>query len=312
MITRTATLAGPIAGGSLHLTIGAADFHFRAAPDVILATPAHGYDGFVDAQGERGASPEIEVMVAARPPPDLSGCEVLFDTEAAWALLGDERHRFLALQPAGTGAEPLWVARSTPDYDRWEVFCGPGLRSKRDGVTYIDHLVQYPLDQLLLLHSLARRGGLLIHAAGLCAERALVFAGPSGAGKSTVCRLLEAQPALRCLSDDRIVLRFGDAIDAYGTPWPGEAGHRANDSARLEALCMLRHGERTELRRLSDRVALERLLPVLSIPWYERELMDGALALVERLIREVPIFELDFQPRRDEVAQVIDELASVA
>ena len=90
----------------------------------------------------------------------------------------------------------------------------------------VSNPVHYPLDQLLLMYTLAQREGALLHAAGVDIQgQGFIFPGKSGAGKSTLSRQLVVQKELEVLSDDRIVIRKIDGVfQAFGTPWPGDAG----------------------------------------------------------------------------------------
>jgi hypothetical protein len=177
------------------------------------------------------------------------------------------------------------------------------------------HIVQYPLDQLLMIHvAAARSAAVLLHAAGANIDgNGVLFAGQSGAGKSTVSRLLGNGGSARFLSDDRIMLRrFGGKLSMYGTPWPGDAGVAINESVPLKAICFLRHADETSLRPLKPEQVLQRLLPVASIPWYESELAGNALNLCEFLIEHYPAYELSFRPRANDLTSVLDEFSAAA
>jgi hypothetical protein len=50
---------------------------------------------------------------------------------------------------------------------------------------------------------------------------------------------------------------------------------------------------------------LERLLPVVSIPWYDKEKMMSILSFCEDLISNIPSYELYFKPDA-EVVNVIE------
>jgi hypothetical protein len=168
---------------------------------------------------------------------------------------------------------------------------------------------QYPLDQLLLMNHLACRGGMIVHAAGAVVEKAaVIFPGISGAGKSTLARILgEAMPEMLLLSDDRIIVRtMGNEFRAYGTPWPGDAGIAENDSGSLRAFCFLRKGIANQIVSLSPAEGARRLFPVISCPWYDPERLPGVLDTCERLVTEMPCFELQFTPTSEVVPLIED------
>ena len=101
--------------------------------------------------------------------------------------------------------------------------------------------LEYPLDEVLMIHRLACGYGLEVHAVGLVDEigRGHLFLGHSGAGKSTTARLWLNQPGVQILSDDRIILRaHGERIFMYGTPWHGDAGISSPDRSAVTR----RHG----------------------------------------------------------------------
>ena len=110
--------------------------------------------------------------------------------------------------------------------------------------------LQYPLDELLMVHLLARGRGVAIHGSGVVDAdgRGTLFAGQSGAGKTTMARLWLSEPGVKILSDERVVLRQeGDDVWMYGTPWHGD-GRIANQgrapTRSRSASCATRRGTR--------------------------------------------------------------------
>ena len=98
-----------------------------------------------------------------------------------------------------------------------------------------------------MVHLLARGHGVEVHGGGVVMPdgRGWLFVGVSGAGKTTLSRMWCAEPDVRVLSDERIILREeGGEIWMYGTPWHGD-GHIAEPGrARLDRVFFLRHGPR--------------------------------------------------------------------
>lgn len=155
----------------------------------------------------------------------------------------------------------------------------------------------YPVDQILMMHHLALRRGAIHHAAGAVARgKLLLFPGRSRAGKTTITRLLLAHGGTELLSDDRIISRETQgAWRGFGTPWPGEAGVARNSSAPIGGIFFLRQSPEVRLERLDPAAALDRLLPVTSIPWFAPELLAPQLSSLRDLVEAVPCHDLHFR-----------------
>jgi serine kinase of HPr protein (carbohydrate metabolism regulator) len=148
------------------------------------------------------------------------------------------------------------------------------------------------------MYILSQEQGLLVHAAGISMhDKGYIFPGRSGAGKSTLARLLASRDTASTLSDDRIIIRKRDnAFKAYGTPWPGEAGIAENVSDQLHGIFFIHHAGENRIKEVSSREALNRLLPVASIPWYDEKPMSDILKTCEDLVCTIPAYELHFTP----------------
>jgi hypothetical protein len=167
--------------------------------------------------------------------------------------------------------------------------------------------LDYPLDELLFQHRLARQGSVEVHGCGVVwRRRALVFCGRSGAGKSTTARLWKRHvPGARLLSDDRVVLRPGRrGVRVYGTPWHGDGGFATPASAPLGALFFLRHGKKTRLVPVGTAEAAARLFARSFPPPWDTEGLEGALDACADAAAARPAFDLFFRPDRTAVAAV--------
>jgi len=169
------------------------------------------------------------------------------------------------------------------------------------------YALDYPLDELLFQHRLAREGAVEVHGCGVVWKgRTLVFCGRSGAGKSTMARLWKRHArGARLLSDDRVVLRPGrSGVRVYGTPWHGDGGFASPASAPLGALFFLHHGKATRLAPLSQAEAAARLFTRSFPPPWDREGVARALEACADAAARVPAFELAFRPRSEAVDAV--------
>ncbi len=300
----------------LTLEIGGSQLRFHGDGGLLLQPPAWDYPDFIAAPSSNERPADIDIAVSTDTPPVEPLMQPRFDTGDAWRLSGVGDKRRIEMIPRNGNSSPLWCADTDCHYSRIRLYCGDSLLQTDAAGTRVRHLVQYPLDQILLVqHLLGARKGLLVHAAGAVHEvagtpaRGVVFAGISGAGKSTLTRQLKDAPGWRFLSDDRIILRLQRGrVDMYGTPWPGDAHVALNQHAPLKALCFLRQSDHSRLQPIASGKALDRLLPVASIPWFDRSIVNKALALCEQLLTDVPVFELHFQRRDTQLAALLETL----
>jgi len=187
-------------------------------------------------------------------------------------------------------------------------------KSLARGTLYFDaaargphYALDYPLDELLIQHRLAREGAIEVHGCGVVWKgRTLLFCGRSGAGKSTMARLWRRHAlGARLLSDDRVVLRPGRrGVRAHGTPWHGDGGFASAASAPLGAVFFLRHGRATRLEPLGRAEAAARLFTRSFPPPWDREGVARALDACADAAARVPAFELAFRPRKEAVDAV--------
>jgi len=236
----------------------------------------------------------------------------VFDTNESWSMYLNEDNEYLfALNPPSPSGEPVWLARSKRDFQNITVFLNNPYRDTKGDNLQLFNPFGYPLDQILLMYFLAQREGALIHAAGLCFnDRGYIFPGKSGAGKSTISRQLAGLDYYEFLSDDRIIVRKIDkTFRAFGTPWPGEAGIALNKNVALSGIFFISQASFNKIEEIKPQKALERLLPVVSITWYDKEVMVKILDFCEDLISNVPLYELHFKPG-NEIIDVFQNFVS--
>ena len=98
-----------------------------------------------------------------------------------------------------------------------------------------------------------------------------------------------------------VVRKVGGEFQAIGTPWPGDAGIAVNRRVSLSGEFFLHHVAHAGMRRIEKRKALEKLLPVASSPWYDRDVVPRMLSFSGNLMSHVPAFELRFRPNPEVV-----------
>ena len=144
--------------------------------------------------------------------------------------------------------------------------------------------------------SLIDFNGMMLHASAIEYQgKAYLFSGPCGMGKSSHTRLWHALygDEVQFFNDDKPALRrLDDKWFAYGTPWCGKDGINQNKKVPLGGICFLRRGENDEIRRLDKKEAMQYVLWQTTSKLKDVNKMTKLLSLVDKLVREIPIFEL--------------------
>jgi hypothetical protein len=289
-------------GFSQFLQIAATTIAIAHDPSFTLRNQDTLYCSFFSAHPQKRNASLLQVRLVHGQMPDLSRLHKLFDTRESWSIYSDRKGYWIRFQSA-CQPDPFWIARFDRQASWAIVYCGSPLPSRRGGGNDLANPICYPLDQILLMYHLAFREGVLAHAAGVELDgRGLIFLGASGAGKSTLSRLFADSRLGKLLSDERTALRLdGTCWQAYGTPWAGTEGIAGNGHAPLARIFFLKQDKKNHMRELNEKEALERLLPVLSIPWYDHEVMSLIIALAKNLVGQVPAYEMSFMPDRSAV-----------
>lgn len=240
---------------------------------------------------------QIHIEICTDRMPIYQSSQILFSVEPSWYISQDEQFFFIVQHPTKLN-HPLWVARFNKTFEQGVIFCSDLMVERRKEKTVLYNPVNYPLDQILLMHILSKIGGVVIHSAGwVYNHKGSIFAGKSGAGKSTIAKLIDKKYKGNVLSDDRIVIRkIDEDFLMYGTPWPGEAGYTMNLSAPLNGIFFVEPGQDNVINKLSPSESISRLFPVVSIPWYDIEKTDQMMMFCKSLIDKIPMYQLTFKP----------------
>jgi len=170
--------------------------------------------------------------------------------------------------------------------------------------------LDYPLDELLIMHRLTQEKAIELHGTGIVRENgeANLFVGHSGAGKSTTTRLWTDAEVVEVLSDDRIIVRHdrssSTTMRMYGTPWHGEAMFASPSSAPLTRIFVLEHGHGNAITPLLPSQAVAELFARSFVPFHRHEYVDSALVFLEELANAVPVYRYAFEPDQRAVEKI--------
>jgi hypothetical protein len=280
-------------GIDVTLSIGDVTFHL-VSDDPRLAPAA---DGVLRQFVTAGRRVDAEISAAWTDTPDDPGGDIIFDSGLAWRLarLGDQ-FVFTFRSEMG-GAVPYKTARFNESFTAGEVRMYRPLSDvgQRDTINPLE----YPLDELLMIHLLSQGRGVEVHGCALLddAGRAFVFAGQSGAGKSTLARLWMDHARVRLLSDERVVLRTDrDRIAVYGTPWHGDALLASPLRGDLAGVFFLDQAPSNEVTRVSGPLAVAKLFSCSFLPFHGAAGVERTVIALERVVATTPCYRLGFTP----------------
>jgi hypothetical protein len=282
----------------LSYQIGGITFGLHAEGDLLL-TPERELSAFAVEPGYCDVNLQVAWADSLRAPSST----LLFHSGGLWSLFAEPGgYRFSFLSP---------LLGMTPYKEAWldsEFRSGRVLLSRRFFDTERPvYPLEYPLDELLMIHRLSRGEGVEVHGVGISDEngRGHLFLGHSGAGKSTTARLWLDRPGVRILSDDRIILRARDGqICMYGTPWHGDAGIASPDSAPLSSIYLLEHGNSNEQFPLAPGRAAAELFTRSFVTHHSGEGIRFTLEFLDRVAREVPCSIFKFVPDESAVEAI--------
>ncbi len=151
--------------------------------------------------------------------------------------------------------------------------------------------------RVLTAYRLLEKEGAVLHSAGVTdGESAWMLLGPSGAGKTTSSRLCLEQGGMVLSDDLNAVLLPSSGPRLLRLPFTGDLGERSGGPASYPLAAVLRLVKGTEdgLRPISPAAALAGLVAAAPFvnkdPWRR----EALLAILERLARSVPAYELVF------------------
>lgn len=137
--------------------------------------------------------------------------------------------------------------------------------------------------------------------------KGVIISAPSGTGKSTHTRLWKERYAERVIqvNDDRPLIRFLDGVPMLcGTPWSGSTDIYMDIKVPLSGIVMLERASVNSIIRLDTCNALQMLMPRCFLPYFDENLMNTAIKVVEKLVCTVPVYLLRCRPDYEAVELV--------
>lgn len=178
------------------------------------------------------------------------------------------------------------------------------LNSSDNGITswsYFD--LRYTFLEVLLINYLAiYKKGILLHCAAVAdaRKRGVVFAGASGTGKTTLAKIWFSQFKDEVLNDDRaIIVKDNKSYLLYSSIWPGVFSKYFSLSlyhpVLLKHVFFLEQGLANGLQPLTFTTALNKMLTVSFLPFWDKNLFANSLLFCEELLSRVSFSKMKFK-----------------
>jgi hypothetical protein len=265
-----------------------------------------------------GGSPDISIRVRRIDRIEPATEPAAFDSGSVWRLYDDKGGFCFDFQTPVLGNLPYKRLVIDQQFCRAELLVNGQYFGDAGPVVPLD----YPLDELLIMHRLTQEKAIELHGTGIVRPNgeANLFVGHSGAGKSTTTRLWTATEDVEVLSDDRIIVRRDEKqqiprfarndkraykMRMYGTPWHGEAMFASPNSAPLSRIFVLEHGHGNVITPLSSSQAVAELFARSFVPFHRHEYVDSALVFLEELVDAVPVYRYAFEPDQRSVDKIL-------
>ena len=287
------------------LSVGGVTLRVSSADPRLAARGTGSLDSF---SSDRGCA---DVDIQARwsdTLPSAAGVP-LFDSGGAWRLHRSDDELLFMFRSSIGGPAPYKTARFDSRMTTGEVQLYRPYFEQHPSAQPLP--LEYPLDELVMVHVLSQGKGVEVHGCGLldAAGRAYVSVGQSGAGKSTFARLWIDRPGFTLLSDERVVLRTDrERIAVYGTPWQGDAHFASPSCGELAAIVFLNKAATHAITPSRRPLAAARLFSCSFLPFHSPATVDGTMTAVEAVTRTIPCFELWFAPDRSIVDLLLTHL----
>jgi hypothetical protein len=246
---------------------------------------------------------DMELDVSYTDVLEMPSGEPSFASGGLWsAYVANTGTKFFFSSPT-LGLSPYKAAWFDPTFERGHIVLRRDCNTSGQPVFPLE----YPIDELAMMHRLARGEGVELHALGLADQdgSGYLFLGHSGAGKSTTARLWRNEPGVKLLSDDRIILRKkGDHYLMYGTPWHGDAGVSSQAYAPLTALFLLEQAPENAIVPIPGAQAAAELFARSFVPHYLSEGIRFTLNFFDELTRSIPCSIFRFAPTESAVEAI--------
>jgi len=251
----------------------------------MVVPPCH--KAFIDPQATSEPD-DLFLRIRNEPMPSSSSWQTPLCLSDVWELWLDEAGRYVFVAP--TQSPPRCVVVNQ-NFKSGEVL-GDFSASEDVG--------RFPLlgiGIMLFVNWLAEGGDIILHAAGVEVDgQGYCFVGSKGTGKSTLAASLSANPKVKVLGEDQVIVRWQDgSFWVYGTPWHVNPALCSPHGVPLKKVFFLDRDAKYTLGALTPIEGITRLLQTAFIPYYRPAVLPAILERLEPLSEQAPFFCLAYR-----------------
>ncbi len=151
---------------------------------------------------------------------------------------------------------------------------------------------EYIFTGIMFMDLALSQGYISIHASGInLNNKGILFSAPSKTGKSTHARFwTKTYQDSFIFNDDKPLIKTGNEITVYGTPWSGKTTVNNNIDLSLETIVFLHQGKSDSIQELDDKEKLIYLMRNINRP-RSKKLWENNLRSLDKLIKNVKMYK---------------------
>ncbi|MCB2300100.1 hypothetical protein [Clostridium tagluense] len=224
------------------------------------------------------------------------------------AIVRIENNKFCRYLRSSETGEIVNAFYYTKDYSKVEIH----LRKNQAHPVFSLTDFEYMYTGLAFSDRLTKLGGVVLHGSSIEYKRqGIIFSANSGIGKSTHTNLWKERfgDEVAIVNDDKPAIRFyKDMPYVFGTPWSGKTDLNTNIQVPLKAIIFIKRAETNWIEKLQVRDSVFNLTEQIWRPYYDTEIGEKTLDVIEKLISTVPIYRLHCSINQESVTAVLNKL----
>ena len=106
----------------------------------------------------------------------------------------------------------------------------------------------------------------------------------------------DTQRALIINGDRALCRKIDNKWTGFGMPWCGTSGEYINRDVEISAIVVLEQAKENSVEKLDTLQAFNHMIPNITAPTWEKNLLNKAMDYLEDIVNEVPVYKLKCTP----------------